>query len=149
MVANNVRQFGSATRTGSDEGEADEPYVVDICGREIVLNSPGSGPLAYFTMIIGGSDEDIVRFGQALNFVVSMMSDDDGRYVKRCMLDDTLQAEEIFDLVEGAVEHWSARPTKRSSTSSRRQPSSGKTSTASSPRKASTRSRSRSEGSQT
>lgn len=135
MADSDLKQFGDATRKGTDKGTRDDDILVKILDRKVALESPGSGQIGYIAMTAAGASNDLVQLGEVINFLVSLMDDEDGRYVKGLLLDrhSGFEGEDMVELAQHIVKEWSGRPTKPSSGSSARRRTNGAGSTPASP----------------
>lgn len=147
-----VRSFGDAARVAAEqETEVVETITVDILGREIDIEYPGTGQVVYMTAELSEAQNDINQVGGLVQFIYHLMEPDDAQYVRQQLLDrrSGFDAEEVLALVEYLVEEWSSRPTEKPSASSPSQRTAGSTSTGGARRKVSTSSPSRSGASST
>lgn len=150
-MADNSRQFASATRkaatTETVGSDLPDFVIIPLAGRDIALSRPGTGQLTYLASISASDDDDALKWGGIINFLVALMDDDDGRFLKRALMSNELEVDEIAEAVEDILEKWSDRPTMRSSGSSPQRRATGRPSTGASRRQGSSRSTSRSAGS--
>lgn len=149
-----MKQFGDAAKAAAkrqERRENGESVTAAILDREITFDHPGPGQLAYLSMVAASADSDLEAGAGLLNFLVSMMSNEDARYLKKVILDmdSGFDIEDVVEVMEYLLEEWSARPTKPASDSSGSQVPTGRPSTAASRRAGSTRSTSRSTDSST
>lgn len=144
-----LKQFGNAAKASTAEPQ-EPPLTAQVLDRKVTFHSPGTGQLAYLASYMAGDDEEIVMYGGMLNFLFSLLQDEDDKaYVKRALRDMSLSMEDVEEILVWIVEEWSDRPTKPASDSSSGRRSSGKSSTANSRRVASRRSTSGSTASAT
>lgn len=147
-----IRSFGDAARVAAEqETEHVETLTVDILGREIDIEYPGSGQVIYMTAELSEAQNDISQIGGLIQFIYHLVSPEDAQYIRQRLLDrmSGFDAEAVLDLVEYLVEEWSSRPTEKPSVSSPSPRKAGSTSTGGARRKVSTSSNSRSGGSST
>lgn len=148
MASSSIREFGDAARAASAGTEDTVP--VSILGRVIEVEFPGTAQLAYVAAKMATVQNDLEGAGVAINFLISTMSDADGRYVHGLLLDkhSGFGIDEVTDLAEYLMEAWAdGNPTSGSSASSRRPRTTGANSTVQQRRSQSTRSASRGAGS--
>lgn len=128
------------------EPERDEPVYVDVAGKETVFHYPGTGQMAYMAMASAGDRNNMQTAGMMINFVISLMEDEDARRLRGLLLDreNEYGMEDLLDVFDELQERWSSRPTQSSSASSPSRPETGRRSTANSRRAGSSRSGSRS-----
>jgi hypothetical protein len=144
-----LKQFGNAAKASTAEPQ-EPPLKANVLDRQVTFNSPGTGQIAYVASYMAGDDGEIIQYGGMLNFLFSLLQDDDDRaYVKRSLRDQSLTMEDVEEILIWIVEEWSERPTKRPSDFSDGQRTTGKSSTANSRRVASRRSTSGSTASAT
>jgi hypothetical protein len=146
----NIRSFGDAVKAAERaEEDVQPPVTVDILGREIVLEYPGSGQVVFMTAALAGNDGDITQVGEVVQFIYHLVSDEDQQYIKSKLLDrySGFDGEAVIELIEYVTEEWSSRPTRSASSSSPSRRATGASSTAGARRKVSTSSTSRSAGS--
>ena len=65
----------------------DEPIYVDVAGKETVFHYPGTGQMAYMAMASAGDRNNMATAGMMINFVVSLMEDNDARRLRGLLLD--------------------------------------------------------------
>lgn len=145
-----MREFVTAARD-TFEAEPQSEITFKHDGREVTFFEPGSGQL----VIMMGFGRGQIDHKQAATFIAlffSMMDDETVTYFQDRLMDakdpfDIDSEGGIFDLWEGLVEQWSARPTREPSDYQPKRTSTGRASTASTRAKASTSSTSRSRAS--
>lgn len=144
-----IREFGDAARAAVESGEdaSDERAVpINVLGREIWLEYPGSGALALLAGQISVVQNDLEGAGHLINFIMSLVDDEDGRYIRAKLLDrkSGFDANDIADIATALMEEWAdGNPTSGPSVSSRQRPTTGANSTVAQRRSQSSRSRSR------
>ena len=126
--------------------EEDEVVLIDVAGKETAFHYPGSGQMAYMAMASAGDRNNLTTAGMMINFVISLMEDEDARRLRGMLLDRTTDygMEDLLDVFDALMEQWSSRPTQSSSDSSPSRQGTGRPSTANSRRAGSVRSGSRS-----
>lgn len=142
-----AREFEDEVLADIDrEPEQDEPIYIDIAGKETVFHYPGSGQMAYMAMASAGDRNTVQTAGMMINFVISLMEEEDARRLRGLLLDrdNEYGMEDLLDVFDELQERWSSRPTQSSSDSSGSQQETGRRSTATSRRAGSVRSGSRS-----
>lgn len=145
-----IRSFGDAVKAAERAEEDNEPsLVVDVLGREIELEYPGSGQVVFMTAALASTDGDITQVGEVVQFLYHLCSEEDAQYLKRQLLDrkSGFDSEAVIELIEYITEEWSSRPTRNVSGSSQSRSRTGASSTGGARRKVSTPSTSRSAGS--
>lgn len=145
-----MREFVTAARdTFEQEPQSEITFKHD--GREVTFYEPASGQL----VIMMGFGRGEIDHRQAATFIAlffSMMDEETVTYFQDRLMDakdpfDIDSEGGIFDLWEGLVEQWSARPTREPSDYQSTRKPTGRASTASARAKASTSSTSRSRAS--
>lgn len=135
-----VRKYGSKDKIGKAE-ESDLPTVeIEIFDRKIAVSPPHTGAFIYLNNILGLNDP--LRVASSLiEFLCSLLSDIDARYVGRLVLDKNsgFDVWDVEEILTDLVEEWGENPTKPASGSSPSQATTGKRSTANSRRVGSTR----------
>lgn len=117
-MAEEIKQFGSAVKEADKNVDAQPPIKVKIVERTISIHFPGTGQATYLAMAVADIDpEDIISIGRLINFVASMIDEDDRGYFRSCLLDTKVdfEAEHVMELAEYVVEQWSNRPTEKPS----------------------------------
>lgn len=137
-----MKEFITAA-VATDEERA-EDIEIRVDGRDILVEGPGSGQLSLLMAALGDTSTEPFAVATMINFLFSMIGPSDARYLKSKLFDrdDPFGAKEISDILIYLVEEWSGRPTESRDASTTSRGRTGRTSTAASPRKASTRSRS-------
>lgn len=143
-----MREF--ITAADDDFNDEDEiiTYVVD--GEKLEFYKPSSSQqVIMMGMPRDKNDHRAVRNFLSLFFEICV--DETRNLLDERLLDrhDHFGIKHIFQIFEGLMEDWSARPTGKPSASQRSRRTTGSTSTAKAPTKASTSSRSRSRASST
>lgn len=144
-----MKQFGDVTgtrkRQAPDVGLTTTHKIMD---REVEFESPGAEQLAYLGSVLGVGNL-LTTAGALINFLASLIDDDDARYINSLLLDrkSGFDIYDVEDLLITLVEEWGGNPTKPASDSSDTQVTTGKPSTASSRRVSKTPSTSASTGS--
>lgn len=149
-MAGNIRSFGDAVKAAERAEEDNEPpLVIDILGREIELEYPGSGQVIYMTAALASTEGDITQVGEVVQFLYHLVTDEDAAYIKGKLLDrkSGFDGDTVIELIEYITEEWSSRPTRNASGSSQSRSRTGASSTGGARRRASTPSTSRSAGS--
>lgn len=136
-----AREFEDAVTNAAQNEEGSDipdPIDVDIDGRIVTLEFPGSGQLAYMAMASAGDRGNLQTAGMVINFLVSLMEDDDARYLRSLLLTKggTFGLEELLETFDDMMEQWGSRPTEPSSASASSRPSGGRSGTAGSRRAA-------------
>jgi hypothetical protein len=126
--------------------DEDEVVYIEVAGEETAFHYPGSGQLAYMAMASAGDRNNLTTAGMMINFVISLMEDEDARRLRGLLLDrkNEYGMEDLLDVFDALMEQWSSRPTQSPSDSSTSQQETGRRSTANSRRAGSVRSGSRS-----
>jgi hypothetical protein len=150
-----MKRFGNAAKAAAKRqrgaGEM-APIKAGILDRDIEFQFPGSGAVAYLSMIAASADTDLEAGAGLLNFLISMVDEDDQRYIQRVILNPRsgFDLDDVPEVIEYLIEQWGAeRPTTPASDSSASQASTGTRSTGATRRAGSTRSTSRSTASST
>ncbi len=139
-----AREFEDAvTNAALNEDGADtpDPIEVNIGDRVVVLEFPGSGQLAYMAMASAGDRGNLQTAGMVINFLVSLMEDDDARYLRSLLLTKGGEygLEELLETFDDMMEQWGSRPTEPPSVSASSRPTGGRSGTAGSRRAGSRR----------
>lgn len=113
-----------------DDDQAPEPITFPIknpdgtTDRELTAYFPGDGQIAALMATSASFSSMPERVAGAINFLVSVLGDDDHSYIVNRLFDarDPFGAAHVQDILEGLVEEWTGRPTKlpSGSTPSRR-----------------------------
>ena len=141
-----IRSFGDAVRAAERAEEDQEPpLIVDVLGRNIELEYPGTGQVVYMTAALASADGDINQVGEIVQFLYHLVSEEDSQYLKSKLLDrfSGFDSEAVIELIEYITEEWSSRPTRNASGSSQSRSRTGASSTGGARRKVSTPSTSR------
>lgn len=140
-----MREFtGAAKRSGAKE----QLVEISINDQVFTAKMPTSGQLALF--MARQSDGDPVGIASAImEMVWAIFDEEQFRVIEGWLAAGELDVEDVMEIIEYLAEEWSDRPTTSVSDSSPSRGSTGKSSTASKPRKATTHSASRSRASST
>jgi hypothetical protein len=132
-----MRQFQTAAhRAASVENPV--PVEFELNGTTLVANPPSSGQL---TVFLAGQAGDPSESAKAmLELLWAVLGEDNYRWLEMEMKAGTVDVETVQEIIEYLGEVWSARPTVTASALSPSRTSTGKPSTATARRKASTRS---------
>jgi hypothetical protein len=145
-----MKRFGNAAKAAQKRQQGNDqmvPIKAGILDRDLTFTFPGSGAVAYLSMIAASADNDMEAGAGLLNFLISMVDEDGQRYIRKVILDPNsgFDLDDVPEVIEYLIEEWSGeRPTTPASDSSVSQASTGTRSTAASRRAGSTRSTSRS-----
>lgn len=148
-MAGNIREFGDAAKAAieNEEDQNEEQSVtVSVLGREIVIEYPGTGSLAYLASQIGIVQGDLQAAGVLINFLMAQVSDADGNFLRAKLLDrkSGFDADDVAEICDFLMEAWAdGNPTSEPSDSSRRPRTTGANSTGAQRRSQSSRSASR------
>jgi hypothetical protein len=140
-----MREFITAAAAVEDEGDTfGSEITIKVDGREVAILPANEGALA---MLLASDAVPLnEKVSASINFFFSILRDArDEDHFKQRLFDrkDPFGGAIIAELVEGIIEEWTGDPTQSSSDSTGSLDSTGESSTASAPRKASTRSGSR------
>lgn len=143
-----MKQFGSIAKAAAQKHKRDEEDYLEylIVDRKVKFYYPGAGALAYVGLVEASAESNLMVAGAYINFVISLVEESDGKYIKRQLLDHAsgFDIDDLTDLIEELLDQWSAHPSKPGSDSSPTSVPTGRPSTAASRRAGSTRSTSRS-----
>lgn len=141
-----VKEFALALeRELEDEPDELLPFTMQGDDTQLYALMPTEADVALAAGALSQYAEDGEKVVAILDLFWSLMDDETARYLRRRLRDrkDRFGVPDVMNVLEWIIEERTGRPTKPSSGSTASQPSTGARSTANSPRKASTRSRSR------
>lgn len=143
-----MKEFLTAARDTIGEVDEDKVLTFKHDERECIFYEPSAGQQAIL-LSMARRDMDPKSAGTFIALFFEMMDDDTQRYFETRLMDrkDTFDLNSeggIFDIWEWLAEQWSARPTKQPSDYQPPRRATGRASTATTPARASTSSRSRS-----
>jgi hypothetical protein len=137
-----MREFVTAAKAVQDEGDTfGHDTMMKVDGREVWFMPATEGQMALLLSTDMLPTTDRISIG--VNLFFGLLRDDrDSDHFRTRMFDrkDPFGAGEIAEIVQALIEEWSGDPTQESSDSTPSPPSTGASSTARAPRKASTRS---------
>lgn len=148
-----MREFYTAAKDTLGEVSEDDYIVFKHDGTEVTFYQPSSGQLAIMSNIVNGNKNDPTLSANFIQLFFAMMEEEETLpYFRNRLMDrkDTFDLGGeggMFDIFEGLMEEWSARPTKQPSDYQPPQRATGRKSTATTRVRASTSSTSRSRGS--
>lgn len=128
-----VKAFVTSAKTVDDnETPIGETLVIEIDERAITLTPPTTGQWAVYLAGSSDTSSSAEMMASQINFFFSLLDEDDARYAKRRLFhrDDAFDVDNVAEILEFAMEEWSARPTKQPSDFLPSQSSNGKRSTA-------------------
>lgn len=135
-----MREFVTAAKAVGDEGDTfGHDTEIKIDGRTVRFLPATEGQMALLLSTDMLPTTDRISIG--VNLFFNLLRDDtDSDYFRARMFDrkDPFGAGEIAEIVQSLIEEWSGDPTQESSDSTPSPPSTGESSTARAPRKAST-----------
>ena len=141
-----VKEFALALER-EIETEPDElmPFTMADDDTQLYALMPTEADVALAAGALSQYAEDGEKAVAVLDLFWSLMTDETARHLRRRLRDrkDRFGVPDVMNVLEWIIEERTGRPTKPSSASTASQPSTGASSTVNSPRKASTRSRSR------
>jgi hypothetical protein len=149
-----VRDFTTAVEEELEEGEEAETPTVTFQHdeREVTFYKPSTGQMALM-MSMGGREMDLKTAGNFIALFLEMADDETQRYFQTRLLERPKPGQKVFDLAsEGGIydifealgEHWGGKKSKQPSDFQSPRRATGKRSTATTPVRARTSSRSRS-----
>lgn len=117
--------------TKTFEGDEKEPET-QICRA---VSIPSDGQIAFLMANTAGRGATQTKVAALLNFFDSTLDDETHDYITDRLLDpqDEFGMEDIQDILEMLMEEWTARPTKRQSGSTPTPPTTGQSSTPTTP----------------
>jgi len=152
-----MQDFVTAVEEELEDGEEAEVESVTFKHdeREVTFFKPSTGQMALM-MSMGGREMDLKTAGNFIALFLEMADDDSQRYFQTRLLERPQPGKPVFDLAsEGGIydifeklgEHWGGKKSKQPSDYRKPRSGTGKRSTATTPVRARTSSRSRSAGS--
>lgn len=129
-----MKQFGDVTGTRKRE-TVELTTTYKIMDREVTFRAPGTEQLAYLGSVLGVGNL-LTTAGALINFLASLVEDDDARYINSLLLNHRsgFDIQDVEELLVELVEEWGGNPSKPASGSSGTQGTTGKRSTANSRR---------------
>lgn len=119
-----MREFKSAAKR---ESGFPNPVVVplDIDGREMKATPPPSGVLALF-LSDQADPNRAVQLRAVFDLLTEILPREDYDWLREQLRTNKTSLQTVTDVIEYLLEVWGGRPTKSSSASSTRQPSTGR-----------------------
>lgn len=148
-----MKEFYTAAKDTLGDVTEEDLITFKHDGNEVTFYQPSAGQLAIMANIMNGAKDDPVLAGNFIQLFFAMMEEEDTLpYFRNRLMDrnDTFDIDGpggMVDIFKALTEEWSARPTKQPSDYQPPRRATGRASTATSPVRASTSSRSRSRAS--
>lgn len=146
-----MKQFGDVAKARAaqerrnriargDEDDTEDYIEHLILDRKVRFRYPGTGQMAYLSLLQASVSSDLEAAGGLINFTQSLMGDLDARYLGRLLLDHDsgFDIDDLMELVDELSKEWSGNPSQPASASAPTRPPTGRRSTGSSRRAAST-----------
>ena len=125
-----MKSFTTSARERESALDGAEPLPFELDGVEMTLHPPTAGQLAVI-LNAQSSGSPTQQIGAVIDFCNAILDDQGARHFRQRLLDgdDPFDVEDVQDIIEWAMDEWSARPTQSSSDSSSSQESTGRSST--------------------
>lgn len=143
MSQTEIKSFQSSQEESRDSEETAPDVTVKIDGREITFMGPNATESTFLMMNVSGSTNILKAVASSIDLILGLIKDDmDRRWLEQSLLDrrNPMSIELVTDVVLYLIEEWFTRPTQEQSTSSGPPSPTGRKSTASRHRKASSHS---------
>jgi hypothetical protein len=136
-----MKEFTSAAKAAvSDDDEDIITFKVD--DAEVRAYPPSPGQLAMMFTSMGDYSTDPKKIAGVIDFILGLLDEDSSQLLGARLMDrrDPFELDQLTAIMEWLVEEWSARPTQPSPASTPSRSSTGRRSTGSVHKMASTRS---------
>lgn len=126
-----MREFNTAVKEKQDKAEGVDGIKFKVDGRVMLARQPLPSQVAYLMGITSRQRSEQDQMGGMMNFVDSILGDDDSQHLLNKLLDpeDDFDTDDMMAIVRFLLEEWSARPTQPVSGSTGSQPTTGPEST--------------------
>jgi hypothetical protein len=126
-----VREFKLAAQTAASEMLANPvPAKFKMDGREVHIEAPSSGQLAYLLAMQADTVDGPEQIAAVFDFLKNLMDHEDYVWLTGLLKSGSLSMELLMEVIEYLVEEWTTVPTSPASASPSSRRSTGTRSTA-------------------